>query len=179
MKINWQNKEIIRIKIKNKNKFLSKFLFEDGSLSRLIRDKFRGRFHIDLINESWVIPMSYEKKVLSLRDNEIAFVRESYLNCNNKKLVYARTVIPKQTLKKKNQNLTRLGQKPLGEILFSSDKIYRDNIKYAKIPLSNELHNSAKGNCNISSGLYSRQSIFYIKNKPLLVFEVFLPDIIQ
>ena len=63
MKINWQNKEIIRIKIKNK--YLSKFLFEDGSLSRLIQDKFDGRFHIDLINESWITPMPYEKKVLS------------------------------------------------------------------------------------------------------------------
>ena len=177
MKINWQNKEIIRIKIKNKH--LSKFLFEDGSLSRLIQDKFEGTFHIDLINESWITPMPYEKKVLSLRDNEISFIRESYLNCNNKKLVYARTVIPRQTLKKKNQNLTRLGQKPLGEILFSSDKIIRSNINYARIPLSSELHSRAKGNYNISSSLYSRQSIFYIKNKPLLVFEVFLPDIIQ
>ena len=177
MKINWLNKEIIRIKIENKR--LSRFLFEDGSLSRLIQDKFNGRFHIELINESWIMPMSYEKKVLSLRDNEIAFVRESYLNCNNKKLVYARTVIPKQTLKKKNQNLTKLGQKPLGEILFSNDNIYRANIKYARIPKSNELHNRAKGNLDISSDLYSRQSIFYIKNKPLLVFEVFLPDIIR
>ena len=177
MKINWQNKEIIRIKIKNK--FLSRFLFEDGSLSRLIQDEFKGRFHIDLINESWIMPMSYEKKVLSLRDNEIAFIRESYLKCNNKKLVYARTVIPKQTLKKKNQSLTRLGQKPLGKILFSSDKIYRDNIKFARITQSNELYSRAKGNCNISSDLYSRQSLFYIKNKPLLVFEVFLPNIIR
>ena len=177
MKINWQNKEIIRIKIKNKH--LSRFLFEDGSLSRLIQCKFKGRFHIDLINESWVTPISYEKKILSLRDNEIAFIRESYLNCNNKKLVYARTVIPKQTLKKQNQNLTRLGQKPLGEILFNNEKIYRDNIKYARIPLSNELHSRAKGSCKISSSLYGRQSIFYIKNKPLLVFEIFLPDIIR
>ena len=72
MKINWQNKEIIRIKIKNKH--LSSFLFEDGSLSRLIQDKFEGTFHIDLINESWITPMPYEKKVLSLRDNEISFI---------------------------------------------------------------------------------------------------------
>ncbi len=177
MKINWQNKEIIRIKIKNK--CLSRYLFENGSLSRFIQEKFKGRFNIDLINESWVKPISYEKRILSLRDNEIAFIRESYLNCNNKKLVYARTVIPQQTLKKQNQNLTRLGQKPLGEILFSNDKIYRDNIKYAIIPLLNELHSRAKGNCDISTDLYGRQSMFYIKNRPLLVFEVFLPDIIQ
>ena len=65
MKINWLNKEIIRIKIENKR--LSRFLFEDGSLSRLIQDKFKGRFRIEVINESWVIAMSYEKKVLSVK----------------------------------------------------------------------------------------------------------------
>ncbi len=177
MKINWQNKEILRNKIKNKE--LSRFLFENGSLSRLIQTKFKGRFHIGIINESWMMPMCYEKKILSLRDNEIAFIRESYLNCDNKKLVYARTIIPKQTLKRKNQNLTRLGQKPLGEILFRNDKIYRDDIKFARITRLNKLHSRAKGNCNISSDLYSRQSLYYIKNKPLLVFEVFLPDIVQ
>jgi|TARA_B100001079_G_C16254571_1_gene444953 chorismate--pyruvate lyase len=177
LKVNWQNKEIVRIKIKNKR--FSRFLFENGSLSRLIRDQFRGRFHIDLISESWCIAMKSEKKLLSLRDNETTFIRESYLSCNNKKLVYARTVIPRQTLKKQNQNLTRLGQKPLGEILFNNNKIYRENIKYAKIPLSDELHSKAREYCNISSELYGRQSMFYIKNKPIIVIEVFLPDIIK
>ena len=59
MKVNWQNKEIVRIKIKNKR--FSRFLFENSSLSRLIRDQFRGRFHIDLISESWCIAMKSEK----------------------------------------------------------------------------------------------------------------------
>ena len=163
------------MKIKNKN--LSAFLFENGSLSQLIQNRFRRKLHIDLINESWSTAMTYEKKLLSLRNYEIIFARESYLSCNNKKLVYARTVIPRKTLKAQNHTLTRLGQKPLGEILFNNNKIFRKNIKYAKIPLHNELHNKAKKHCNIYSDLYGRQSIFYVKNKPLLLIEVFLPDI--
>ena len=117
--------------MKIKNKYLSTFLFENGSLSRLIQDRFRRKLHIDLINESWSTAMTYEKKLLSLRNYEIIFARESYLSCNNKKLVYARTVIPRKTLKAQNHTLTRLGQKPLGEILFNNNKIFRENIKYA------------------------------------------------
>ena len=175
MKINWQNKEIVRMKIKNKR--LPTFLFENGSLSRLIQDRFRGKLHIDLINESWSTAITCEKKLLSLRNYEIIFVRESCLSCNNKKLVYARTVIPRKTLKVQNHTLTRLGKKPLGEVLFNNNKIFRENIKYAKIPLYNELYNKAKKHCDIYSDLYGRQSIFYVKNKPLLLIEVFLPDI--
>ena len=163
--------------MKIKNKYLSTFLFENGSLSRLIQDRFKRKLHIDLINESWSTAMTYEKKLLSLRNYEIIFARESYLSCNNKKLVYARTVIPRKTLNAQNHTLTRLGQKPLGGILFNNNKIFRENIKYAKLPLHNELHNKAKKNCNIYSDLYGRQSIFYVKNKPLLLIEVFLPDI--
>ena len=163
--------------MKIKNKYLSTFLFENGSLSRLIQERFRRKLRIDLINESWSTAMTYEKKLLSLRNYEIIFAREAYLSCNNKKLVYARTVIPRKTLKAQNHTLTRLGQKPLGEILFNNNKIFRGNIKYAKIPLHNELHNKAKKHCNIYSDLYGRQSIFYVKNKPLLLIEVFLPGI--
>ena len=177
MRVNWQNKQIARLSIKNKHLFL--FLFENGSLTRLIQDRCKGRFHIDLINESWGEAMSDEKNLLSLRNNEITFIRESYLKCNNKKLVYARTVIPQPTLREQNQTLTKLGQKPLGEILFKNNNIYRKGMKYAKIPLSNKLHKKAMNHSVISSEIYGRQSIFCIKSKPLLVIEIFLPSIME
>ena len=72
MRINWQNKQIARLNIKNKH--LSLFLFDNGSLTRLIQDRCKGRFHIDLINESWDEAMSDEKNLLSLRNNEITFI---------------------------------------------------------------------------------------------------------
>ena len=177
MKINWQNKEIARLNIRNKLLFL--FLFENGSLTRLIQDRCKSKFHIDLINESWCEAMPEELNLLSLRNHEITFVRESYLNCNNEKLVYARTVIPRQTLKKDNQKLMRLGQKPLGEILFKNNNIYRKEIRYAKIPIQNRLYKKAIKDNNGPKKIYGRQSIFYIKNRPILVIEVFLPAIIK
>ena len=177
MRINWQNKQIARLSIKNKHLFL--FLFENGSLTRLIQDRCKGRFHIDLINESWAEAMSDEKNLLSLRNNEITFIRESYLKCNNKKLVYARTVIPQPTLREQNQTLTRLGQRPLGEILFKNNNVCRKSIKYAKIPSSNKLYKKAINYSAISLEIYGRQSIFCIKSKPLLVIEIFLPSIME
>ena len=49
MKINWKNKQIARLSVKSKN--LRTFLFESGSLTRLIQEKCMGRFDINLINE--------------------------------------------------------------------------------------------------------------------------------
>ena len=37
--------------MKIKNKYLSTFLFENGSLSRLIQDRFRRKLHIDFWTE--------------------------------------------------------------------------------------------------------------------------------
>ena len=48
MKINWKNKQIARLSVKSKN--LRTFLFESGSLTRLIQEKCMGRFDINLIN---------------------------------------------------------------------------------------------------------------------------------
>ncbi len=90
-----------------------------------------------------------------------------------------RTVIPQPTLREQNQTLTRLGQRPLGEVLFKNNNVCRKSMKYAKIPLSNKLHKKAMNHSAISSEIYGRQSIFCIKSKPLLVIEIFLPSIME
>ena len=95
--------------------------------------------------------LPFEMHLLSLRNYEISFIRESYLSCNKKKLVYARTIIPRRTLNRKNEKLTKLGHKPLGEILFKNNNlddlinVYNDfnsmqieNIKQRKINAKKE-----------------------------------------
>jgi len=173
LKISWKNKEIVRLAVKNKH--LKKFIFESGSLTRLLQKKCTGRFDISLINESWCKALPDEMRVLSLRNNENSFVRESYLSCNNEKLVYARTIIPRKTLDRKNQKLTRLGHSPLGEVLFKNKKAHRKNIKYGKISLQDISHSKITLDEKIPYSLFARQSIFYINSKPLLVIEIFLP----
>jgi chorismate lyase len=177
LNLHWQNKETARLMLCDKR--LQSFLFQKGSLTRFIQQRCRGSFHVDLITESWCYPMPDEKHLLPLRNHEITFIRESWLKCNNQRLVYARTVIPRKTLKGKNQKLTRLGTKPLGKILFNDNTTYRTNMRYAKIPVNCELHKETTKGSDISSELWGRQSLFYIKNNPLLITEVFLPTILE
>ena len=177
MKINWKNKQIARLSVKSKN--LRTFLFESGSLTRLIQEKCMGRFDINLINESWAKALPYEMHLLSLRNYEISFIRESYLSCNKKKLVYARTIIPRRTLNRNNEKLTKLGHKPLGEILFKNNQTHRKNVKYGKISIMNEPHIEALLKEKILDDLFVRQSMFYIDDRPLLVVEFFLPAIVK
>jgi len=176
LKLHWQNKETSRLSLRDKR--LHPFLFQKGSLTRFIQQHCKGSFHIDLIIESWCYPMPDESRLLSLRNHEITFIRESWLKCDNQTLVYARTVIPQKTLKGESQILTRLGTKPLGNVLFNDNTTYRTNMRYAKIPLHSELYKEATKDTDITSELWGRRSLFYIKDKPLLVIEVFLPAIL-
>ena len=175
MKLHWQNESSIQEGPDDKR--LHDFLFQNGSLSRSIEESCSGTFNIELKNESWSAPMSDENQLLALIDNEITFIRESWLKCDNKRLVYARTVIPRITFEGESQGLMELGNKPLGNILFSDNKTYRTNMRYAKIPLHCDLHKQATLGTDIVTELWGRQSLFYIKNNPLLVTEVFLPTI--
>ena len=177
MKLHWQKK--LSAQEEPDDKRLHDFLFQSGSLSRSIEESCNGTFNIELKNESWSAPMSDESQLLSLIDNEITFIRESWLKCDNNRLVYARTVIPPITFEGESQGLMALGNKPLGNILFSDNKTYRTNMRYAKIPLHCDLHKQAIMDTEIAIELWGRQSLFYINNNPLLVTEVFLPTILE
>lgn len=177
MKFRWQNKETARLSLHDKR--LYSFLFQKGSLTRYIQRRCKGAFHIEIKTETWCYPMPDEIRLLALRNHENTFIREAWLKCGNQTLVYARTVIPQKTLKGKSYILTKLGTKPLGEILFNDNTTYRTNMRYAKIPVQCGLHKEATNNTDVTSELWGRQSLFYIKNKPLLVIEVFLPAILE
>lgn len=161
------------------NKKLQDFLFQSGSLSRSIQDSCAGVFNIELKSESWSIPLPEERDLLALNTDEITFVRESWLKCDDNKLVYARTVIPHITYEKESKALTDLGNKPLGNILFNDSSAYRTNMQYAKISANCMLHSQATVDTEISADLWGRQSLFYISNNPLLITEVFLPMILE
>ncbi len=177
MKLHWQNE--LSAKDEPDDKRLYDFLFQSGSLSRSIEECCSGAFNIELKNESWFAPMPDENQLLTLIDDEITFIRESWLKCDNKRLVYARTVIPRITYEGESQDLMALGNKPLGNILFSDNKTYRTNMRYAKIPLHCDLHKQATMDTDIVTELWGRQSLFYINKNPLLVTEVFLPTILE
>ena len=176
MKLNWQDKDSVEKNINNEQ--IKQFLFHEGSLTQLIQQYCTGSFSVEVIAESWQLPIGDEAALLSL-DNETSFIRKSLLKNNEQVLVYARTIIPKDTLTGKNEILTSLGEKPLGDVLFSDESTYRSEIRYAKIPVDCELHDEAIKKLNITTELWARQSLLYIEQKPLLITEIFLPAILE
>lgn len=177
MKLQWQNKETALLDISNIA--THDFLFHEDSLTRFIQQRYEGEFSMELISESLHLALPDETQFLSLQRDEITFIRKSRLKCGDRAVVYARTIMPQKTIEGENQWLTTLGTKPLGDILFNDETTYRSDMRYAKIPVDCELHEEATKNLNITSELWGRQSLFYTKEQPLLITEIFLPAILE
>lgn len=177
MKLHWQNKEDALLD--TSDIALHDFLFHEDSLTRFIQQRCEGEFNIELMSESLQLAMSDETQFLSLQSDEITFIRKSRLKCGDHAVVYARTIMPQKTIEGENQWLTKLGTKPLGDILFNDEKTCRTDMRYAKIPVDCELHKEATKDLDISSELWGRQSLFYTDQQPLLITEIFLPAILE
>ena len=158
---------------------MQQFLFHKGSLTQLIQQCCSGLFSVEVIDESWLSAMADEAELLSLANNENTYIRKSLLKNDNDILVYARTIIPEQTLTGKNEKLMTLGDKPLGDVLFNDESTYRSEMRYARISTDCELHTEATKGLNITSMLWGRQSLLYLEEKPLLITEIFLPAILE
>ena len=166
-------------RLRIRDKALLPFIFHQGSLTSLIQQHCHGRFEVELKSEAWRFPMTDEAKILNMNNRSCAFIRESWLKTDDQYLVYARSVIPRKTFRLKSRQFINLGNSPLGEVLFADKSGYRSSMRYAMIPGNCTLFRAALGSGHMNQGLWARQSLFYIRNSPLLIIEVFLPAIKQ
>lgn len=84
--------------------------------------------------------------------------------------------MPELTLKGARRRFAHLGNRPLGEMLFSDHRIVRGDMEIAHIEPGQELHAMAAGHGR--AAIWGRRSIFLINDHPLLVNEIFLPGIL-
>ncbi|RKZ99576.1 MAG: hypothetical protein DRQ47_10820, partial [Gammaproteobacteria bacterium] len=90
--------------------------------------------------------------------------------------VYARSLLPLSRLTGEEEELARLGNRPLGQMLFKNPNLQRKNLKISSFEQSPSL----SGLLNIlklddSGLLWGRRSLFYLNNKAFSVAEIFLP----
>ncbi len=122
--------------------------------------------------------MLNERLLLSLRHGTAGFVRQVRLVCRNEPCVFARTVIPNATLSGARRRLARLGNKPLGAVLFADPGMRRGALQLARISPGEGLFAAAtRGLQPAPLEIWGRRSVFYLKGNPLLVSEIFLPGI--
>ncbi|MFV1982258.1 MAG: chorismate lyase [Thiohalomonadales bacterium] len=157
------------------------WLRDKGSLTKQIINTCSDQFRVHVIKQQWAIPMLNESLRLQCNPGEFALIREVILYCGDDPWVYARTIIPGKTLTGKQRHLSMLESKPLGAILFSDPNMHRDEIEIARITRQHDIFSTAMiGQNNNINEIWGRRSVFFIgKFKPLLVNEVFLPNILH
>lgn len=157
---------------------MADWLFDPGSLTRRLRSLCGGRFRVRVLVQGWARPARDEARVLKLRLDAWAWTREVQLLCGEQPWVFARTLIPARTLNGRGRRLTRLGTKPLGAVLFADPGVRRGPVEIARIETGQRLHRRAfAGLAEPPDAIWGRRSVFQIDGSPLLVCEIFLPDL--
>jgi chorismate--pyruvate lyase len=151
------------------------WLGDRGSLTARIQDRCES-FRVNIVYQGLAKLLLDEAGMLGLRPREIGIVREVQLFCGNRPVVFAHTILRKQTLRRSWNIVSGLGNRSLGSALFADPRIKRLPLRYKKLTARDRLFNKAcNGLKEKPLRLWARRSLFVLKGQPLLVTEIFLP----
>jgi len=158
---------------------LAAWLTDNSSLTRLLQSHNQYDFSVQKLGHYWMRPLPDESLFLERPMTEIAYQREVQLMDGEQANVYARTVIPLSTFQAMKHSFSSLGNKPLGELLFTDPTVRRGDIQIARLQAGQWLYETALlDEDERPDELWGRRSLFYIQGKALLVNEIFLPNLL-
>lgn len=137
---------------------LRPWLLAEGSLTQRLLAASDGDFRVQLLRQHWCRPVLAEARLLDLAPTAHALVREVILYGRGKPWVYARSVLPAQTLIGDLRRLRKLQDSSLGALLFTYPQLQRRPFEITQ-----------------SNTLWGRRSRFELDARPLIVSEFFLP----
>ncbi|WP_067518400.1 chorismate--pyruvate lyase family protein [Endozoicomonas ascidiicola] len=151
---------------------LREMILDNHSLTQRLKQLHHQEFFVRVLCHEWQEPISEEKAFLHC-DDQRASIREVLLFGSGKPVVFARSVLPESSLMGDNAELLNLGDKPLGEYIFSQPDLRRGPIEVAPLPARQ--FNQRINVTFDKETAWARRSLFYLREKPILVCEVFLP----
>ncbi|WP_455202883.1 chorismate--pyruvate lyase family protein [Kaarinaea lacus] len=168
------------------------WLTDNGSLTQKLKQHCPGRFSVKLVGQHWVRPLLSEAHKLKIRQGRLALVRQVLLCCDDVPMVFARTVMPLPTITGRWRRLRSLGERPLGELLFTDPRFKRRDREVARLHRSHALYQIALQHMlaqhidreksepidNKPRDIWGRRSVYTFHEKSLLVNEIFLPKLI-
>lgn len=146
-----------------------------GSMTERLQD-YCDKVTISVLSETWQCPFVSERKMLCLAERELAFIREVRIICDEQPWLFARSVIPSETLTATGGELAKLGVLPIGNILFAAKNMQRSMFEVAKAKPGDYFFYAAGADESRAEFLWARRSLFYLSNLPLLINEVFTPQ---
>ena len=146
------------LKVEN-NEILS-WLNEPGSITSRI--KSFSDFKLKLLRDGpGEVDASEDDLIISnYKENNI---REVRLYSNEEPLIYAKSIIPLETIRLGLGILGNLKENPLGDILFSNPEIKKECMLFSKFESNKKI-------------FYGRKGIYTVKGFPFSVCEIFLID---
>jgi len=164
------------------SKEMASWLSTSGSLTRKIRQAC-PTMQVEVLSEGWQCPLPSEARALGLSLHQKVWVRSVVLKCGHTSWVFARTVIPNPQFANPWSWLQKLGNKPLGEVLFELKNVERSDFEFSQQsvddwPLLNR-HLNQNGLIQSDKKCFARRSLFRQQQAPLLLTEVFLSPILQ
>jgi chorismate--pyruvate lyase len=170
------------------------WLRDHGSLTRRIQQRCE-KFTVHPLFSGLDKVAFDEAKTLGFAHHRLAFSREVFLYADGKPVVFAHSACAQRDSRGAWQAIRGLGNQSLGTLLFTHPLVKRQPLHYKKLHPQYPLYRSA---CALSNGtvlprshgereqngrapdfLWARRSLFYLNEAPLLVTEVFLPEILQ
>ncbi|HZJ95888.1 MAG TPA: chorismate lyase [Thiopseudomonas sp.] len=157
---------------------LNDWLFAQGSLTQRLTAVCRTGFRVQLINEGWQTLSDSECAALNIIHNSRGWVREVFLCDGQQPWVFARSVASQTALHTANFDISQLGTRSLGELLFSDPAFNRGPMYISQLS-SMQLPAQAQQQIKSEQLLWARRSCFQKNSLAVLVAEVFLPQFWQ
>lgn len=155
---------------------LNDWLFDQGSLTQRLTLLCNDAFSVQLLSEGWQVLTADECQALNVANDSCGWVREVFLCDGQKPWVFARSVASQAELESSGFDISQLGTRSLGELLFSHQAFSRGVMHICQLPCR-QLPNIAQQQTNNQTHLWARRSCFKKDTLGVLVAEVFLPKL--
>lgn len=134
-----------------------------GSLTRRLQGISAGTFQVQVVDEGWVnrtIVVPGLSRTAAIK--QMMWSRQVVLRGMGEPWVAAHTLIPISSVKGRQRRLLSLGNRPLGGFLFRQASLRRAELQICEV-----------------NGVWGRRSLFFLEDRPLLVAEFFLPELLR
>ena len=155
------------------------WLRDRGSLTGRIRQRC-AQFGVRNLCDCLKKVARDESVLLAQSSGKYIYTREVLLLADNRPVVFAHSVVAAQHLRGAWQALRNLGDRPLAKLLFTHPLVHRAPLYYRAIKPNHPLYRRAIITLDTPPlTLWARRSLFTLHGAPLMVTEVFLPDILK
>lgn len=155
------------------------WLRDEGSLTRRIQQRCK-LFTVRPLHSGLARVAYDEAALLGVAYDRHAFSREVFLYADGKPVVFAHSTCAHVDLHGAWRTMRGLGNRSLGTLLFTHPLVVRQPLRYKALQFHHPLYQSAAAVLgDVPDRLWARRSLFQLYGAPLLVTEVFLPEILK